>query len=148
MDDKRCTLLPATVEKCMLLRLNRSLLPGFAKLSALQERRQENCQKIVALIRDTLAARNATTAVAQKQHVACGAAAAGSIAAAWLQRLPLLLLPMLLLARGACEGGYGNAGESARLRKRSHSHRSFHRSQATPPVPVPLPEPLPSTATF
>ena len=81
MDDKRCTLLPATVEKCMLLRLNRSLLPGFAKLSALQERRQENCQKIVALICDTLAARNATTAVAQKQHVACGAAAAGSIAA-------------------------------------------------------------------
>ena len=81
MDDRRCTLLPATVEKCMLLRLNRSLLPGFAKLAALQEQRQGNCQKIVALIRDTLAAHAATAAVALKQLAACGAAAAGSIAA-------------------------------------------------------------------
>ena len=79
--DKRSSLRPSTVEKCMLLRLNRDLLPGFAELAALEGRRQINMEETKRLVRAALAVRRKVATGSMQPAAAAADAAAGSAAA-------------------------------------------------------------------
>jgi len=79
LDDRRSRLKPPTVEKCMMLRLNRRLIPGFEELAALEEHRQATAAETKRMLDAAAAAQRKAVLAAVPAAAAAASAARKSV---------------------------------------------------------------------